>query len=100
MRLKLGIGPDDRVVLPQREAEALGAADGDPVVLQTARGVFTLVTRGAGREQPYFAGSLAAASVAEAFHFVFATLKTGVLLLAFGGARRAADLLRGEGLAR
>ncbi len=90
MRLKLGIGPDDRVVLPQREAEALGAADGDPVVLQTARGVFTLLTRGAGREQPYFAGSLAAASVAEAFHFVFTALKTGVLLLAFGGAARRA----------
>ncbi len=91
MRLKLGIGAEDRVVLPQREAEALGVVDGDEVDVQTARGAFSFIARAAGPRQAYFAGSLASLSVAEAIHFVFSTLKTGVLLLSFGGeARRKA----------
>lgn len=87
MRVRLGIGAEDKVVLPQRDAEGLGLADGDEVELHTARGSFTLVSRPGGSRQAYFAGSLAALSVPEVFHFVFASLKSGVLLLSFGGAQ-------------
>lgn len=99
MRVRLGIGAEDRVVLPQRDAEGLGLLDGDEIEVHTARGSFTLVSRPAGPRHAYFAGSLAALSVPEVFHFVFTTLKSGVLLLSFGSAsdRRAeAPALPGE----
>jgi Domain of unknown function (DUF4388) len=87
VRVRLGIGAEDKVVLPQRDAEGLGLVDGDEVELHTARGSFTLVSRPAGSRQAYFAGSLAALSVPEVFHFVFTSLKSGVLLLSFGSAQ-------------
>jgi hypothetical protein len=51
----------------------------------SARGGCALVVPVRG-EQPraWFAGSLASLTVAEVVHFVFSSLKTGVLLLAFG----------------
>ena len=92
MRLKLGIGPEDRIVLPQRDAEGLGLVDGDEVEVHTVKGSFTLAARPSGATQPYFAGSLAALTVPEVFHIVFSALKSGALLLAFGSEReRRAD---------
>jgi hypothetical protein len=95
MRAKLSIGADGQVILPRREAEALGLAGGGDADLVTARGAFALVTPARG-EAPgaWFAGSLAALSVAEVVQFVATSLKTGVLLLAFGreaGAAGAPD---------
>ena len=92
MRLKLGIGGEERIVLPPREAQDLGLAEGDEVEVHTVKGAFTLAARPGGAGQPYFAGSLSSLTVAEVFHFVFTTLKSGVLLLSFGseGDRRAA----------
>ena len=87
MRARLGIGAEGRVVLPQRDAEGLGLLDGDEVEVHTARGSFTLVSRPGGSRQSWFAGSLAALSVPEVFHFVFTTLKSGVLLLSHGSAQ-------------
>jgi hypothetical protein len=88
VRVKLGIGADDLVVLPQREVEALGLADGDEVDVRTARGAFCLVAHRAVPSQAHFAGSLSALSAPEVFHFVFTTLKSGVLLFSFGSQRR------------
>ena len=99
MRVRLGIGGEDRVVLPQRDAEGLGLVDGDEIEVHTARGSFTLVSRPAGPTHAYFAGSLTALSVPEVFHFVFTTLKSGVLLLSYGSARERraeAPVLPGE----
>jgi hypothetical protein len=52
----------------------------------TARGACALLVpaRGEGRVPPWFAGSLGALTVPEVVQFVFSSLKTGVLLLAFG----------------
>lgn len=84
MRAKLGIGPDGKVVLPQREAEALGLAAGDDVELRIARGSFALIA-GANRSgQAYFGGSISALSAPEALYYAFTSLKTGVMLFAFG----------------
>ena len=86
MRAKLSIGADGEVVLPRQEAEGLGAAPGDPVDVVSARSAFALLTP-ARAETPraWFAGSLAALTVPEVIQFVFTSLKTGVLLLSFGG---------------
>lgn len=96
MRAKLSIGADGQIVLPRRQAEALGLAGGGEADLVTARGAFALVTPARG-DAPgaWFAGSLAALSVPEVVQFVATSLKTGVLLLAFGreaGAAGAPDL--------
>jgi len=86
MRLKLAIGPDGKVVLPQRDAAALGLLDGDPVDLHVVKGSFAVVERPEGTEQGYLAGSLRALSVPEVFHFLSTALKTGTLLLSFASA--------------
>lgn len=98
MRIRVGIGAEGEIVLPPREAEALGIAGGGEGELLSARGAFALLTA-ARCDQPraWFAGSLAALTVPEVVQFVFTTLKTGVLLLALrrgqdeGTAQRDAD---------
>jgi hypothetical protein len=91
VRIRIGTGAEDEVVLPPAEAEALGLAGGGQGELLTARGAFTLVLP-AREEAPHawFAGSLAAVTVPEAVQFIFTSLKTGVLLLAFGEGRASA----------
>jgi len=90
LRLKLSIGADGRVVVPQRDAEALGLLDGDPVELHVVKGAFALVERPEAPEQGYLAGSLRALSAPEVFHFLSTTLKTGTLLLSFASDRERA----------
>jgi len=86
VRAKLSIGAEGEIALPRREAEALGLAGGGEAELVSARGAFALVTPVRDdAPRAWFAGSLAALTVAEVVHFVFANLRTGVLLLAFGG---------------
>jgi hypothetical protein len=87
LRLRLGIGSDDRIVLPQRDAEGLGLVDGDEIEVHTVKGSFTLAARPSAATQPFFAGSLAALTVPEVFHFVFTALRSGALLLGFGSER-------------
>jgi hypothetical protein len=86
VRHKVTIGFEGELGLPPREAEALGLAPGDPVDLVTARGAFALLApaRGQGKALAHFGGSLAALTVPEVVQFVFTSLKSGVLLLAFG----------------
>ncbi len=88
MRIRIATGAEDEVVLPPAEAEALGLAGGGQGELLTARGAFSLLLP-AREEAPHawFAGSLAAVTVPEAVQFIFTSLKTGVLLLAFGEGR-------------
>ena len=88
MRTRLAIGPDDRVALPRHVADLLGLLDGDPVELKAVPGAFA-VLQGAGQDAPapYLAGSLASLSAPEVFHFLATSLKTGTLLLSFGGGR-------------
>jgi len=83
MRLKLAIGPDGKVVLPQRDAAALGVLDGDPVELHVVKGSFAVVERPQETGQGFLAGSLRALSAPEVFHFLSTALKTGTLLLSF-----------------
>lgn len=93
MRAKLSIGADHEVVLPPATAEALGVAPGDEIDLVSARSSFLLLAPAIGSASPRaaLAGSLAALTVPEVVQFLFTTLKTGVLLLAFGDeAERAA----------
>lgn len=92
MRAKLTIGFDGEVAVPPREAEALGLVPGDPVDVAAARGAFLLVApaREGRTAQSYFAGSLAALTVAEVVQFVFTSLKSGVLLLSFGSEEERA----------
>ncbi|HVP66290.1 MAG TPA: DUF4388 domain-containing protein [Anaeromyxobacteraceae bacterium] len=85
MRLKLAIGPDGQVVFPERDAAALGRLDGDPVEIHVVRGSFAIVERPREDGQGYLAGSLRALSAPEVFHFISTALKTGTLLLSFGG---------------
>ncbi len=91
MRIRIATGSEGEVVLPPGEAEALGLAGGGEGELLTARGAFTLLLP-AREESPraWFAGSLAAVTVPEAVQFIFTSLKTGVLLLAFGEGRGGA----------
>ena len=94
MRAKLTIGFDGEVAVAPREAEGLGLVPGDAVDVVVAKGSFLLVApaREGRSAQSYFAGSLAALTVAEVIQFVFTSLKSGVLLLSFGqeGERVAA----------
>jgi hypothetical protein len=90
MRLELEVGPEGTVALPPAEAEALGLAGGGPVDLVSARGAFALlVPARPDAPRSWFAGSLAALSVPEVIQSIYGTLKTGVLLLSFGGDRGA-----------
>jgi hypothetical protein len=86
VRAKLTIGPEGEIALPPRQAESLGLAGGGEVDFVTARGACALLVPARGDEpRAWFAGSLASLTVAEVVQFVFSSLKTGVLLLAFGG---------------
>jgi len=89
VRAKLSIGFDGEVAVPPREAEALGLTPGDPIDVVTAKGSFLVVApaREGRSAQAYFAGSLAALTVAEVIQFVFTSIKSGVLLLSFGSER-------------
>lgn len=93
MRARLSVGCEGEILVPPREAESLGLADGGEVDLVSARGAFALVVPARGGDGPraWLAGSLGALSVPEVVQFLFTSLKTGVLLLAFGDdASRAA----------
>ncbi len=86
MRSKLTIGAEGEIAVPPRQAEALGLATGGEVDVVSARGAFAMmVPARADAPHAYFAGSLASLTVAEIVQFVIASLKTGTLLLAFGG---------------
>jgi len=93
LRFRLAIGPDGTVSLPRHEADLLGVIDGDPLEMQSVPGAFA-VLRGAGRDlpAPYLAGSLRSLSAPEVFHFLATALKTGTLLLSFGGGGHDAPL--------
>lgn len=86
MRAKLTVGAEGEIAVPPRAAELLGVPPGGEIDLVGARGAFGLLTpaRDASGAKAYFAGSLAALTVAEVVQFVFTSLKSGVLLLAFG----------------
>ncbi len=85
MRAKLTIGPEGRIAVPPRQADSLGLAGGGDVDVVSARGAFALVVPArADAPKAYFAGSLASLTVAEVVHFVFSSLKSGVLLVAVG----------------
>jgi hypothetical protein len=92
LRAKLTVGAEGQIAVPPRDAEALGLAGGGEVDLVSARGAFALLVP-ARRDSPeaYFAGSLAALTVAEVVQFVYSSLKTGVLLLAAAAGGRAPD---------
>ena len=90
LRIRLQIGPEGTVALPRHEAELLGAEAGAEVELRTVPGAFALLQRRSdGSPAPYLAGSLRSLSAPEVFHFLATSLKTGTLLLSFGGARGA-----------
>lgn len=93
VRATLSVGADGEIALPQEGAEALGLAAGAEVDVVSARGGFALVTPAAeGGPRAWFAGSLSSLTVPEVIQFVFTTLKSGTLVLAFGAdARRAAE---------
>ena len=101
MRTRLAIGPDERVALPRHAADQLGLVDGDPVELRAVPGAFA-VLQGVGREAaaPYLAGSLRSLSAPEVFHFLSGSLKSGTLLLSFGGGHDAPLPDAPEGLRR
>jgi len=87
LRVRLGVGPEDQVVLPLAEAEALGLRDGDELELGCVRGAFTVLSPVREGKAGYVGGTLSTLSVPEALNFVFSTLKTGVLLLSCGEER-------------
>lgn len=93
MRARLSVGAEGEIALPQQGAEALGLAEGTEVDVVAARGGFALVTPAAGEgARAWFAGSLTSLTVPEVIQFIFTTLKSGSLVLAFGAdARRAAE---------
>ncbi len=87
MRAKLEVGPEGTIVVPPRQAEALGLARGGDVHFVAARGACALlVPARADQPRAWFAGSLEALTVPEVVQFVFSSLKTGVLLLSFAEA--------------
>jgi hypothetical protein len=88
LRAKLEVGSEGRIVVPPRQAEALGLAGGGDVDFVSARGACALLvpSRGEAPPPPWFAGSLGSLTVPEVVQFVFQSLKTGVLLLSFGAA--------------
>jgi hypothetical protein len=85
LRAKLEVGSEGRIVVPPRQAEALGLAGGGDVDFVNARGACALLVpvRGEAPPAPWFAGSLGALTVPEVVQFVFQSLKTGLLLLSF-----------------
>ncbi len=86
MRAKLTIGPEGQIAVPPRQAESLGLGGGGDVDVVSARGTFALlIPARSDSPKAYFAGSLAALTVAEVVQFVFSSLKTGVLLIAADG---------------
>ncbi len=86
MRAKLTIGPEGQLAVPPRQAESLGLAGGGDVDVLSARGACALVVPArADSPKAWFAGALASLTVAEVVQFVLSSLKTGTLLLAFGG---------------
>jgi hypothetical protein len=91
LRARLTIGPDGQIAVPPQQAEALGLPGGGAVEVVSARGAFALlVPARTDAPKEWFAGSLTAITVPEVVQFIFSSLKTGVLLLAFGegsGAR-------------
>lgn len=93
MRTRLRVGADGEIALPSGGAEALGLGEGAEVELLAARGGFALLTPALkGGAEAWFAGSLASLTVPEVIQFVFTTLKSGTLHLAFGAdARRVAE---------
>jgi len=93
VRARLSVGAEGEIALPQEGAEALGLEAGAEVDVVAARGGFALVTPAAGDgARAWFAGSLSSLTVPEVIQFVFTTLKSGTLVLAFGAdARRAAE---------
>jgi hypothetical protein len=93
VRARLSVGAEGEVALPQQSAEALGLAEGAEVDVVAARGGFALVTPAAGEgAQAWFAGSLSSLTVPEVIQFIFTSIKSGSLVLAFGAdARRAAE---------
>jgi hypothetical protein len=96
VRAKLSVGAEGEVALPAEGAEALGLAEGSEVDVVMARGGFALVTPAAEGGEAWFAGSLASLTVPEVIQFIFTTIKSGTLTLAFGAdARRASE--RGAG---
>jgi hypothetical protein len=91
VRAKLTVGPDGQIAVPPRQADALGLSGGGEVDLVAARGACALlVPARADRADAWFAGSLGALTVSEVVQFVHASLKTGVLLLAFAEGDGAA----------
>jgi hypothetical protein len=87
VRAKLSVGREGEIAVPPREAEALGLRGGGEVHFVTARGAFgLLVPARDAAPRAWFAGSLEALTVAEVVGLVYGSLKTGVLLLAFGDA--------------
>jgi hypothetical protein len=86
MRARLSVGPEDAVTLPPRDAEALGVRPGGEVDVLALRGGFVLVAD-ARRQGGWFGGSLAALSFGEVAQLIASTLRSGVLLLSFGGER-------------
>ncbi len=100
MRLKLAIGPEGKVVLPQREAEALGVLDGDPVDLHVVKEAFAVVERPQAPPRGFLAGTLRALSAPEVLHFLSTALKTGTLLLSFDRRLPAGAPDTPEGLRR
>jgi hypothetical protein len=93
VRVRLSVGADGELALPQQGAMALGLAEGIEVDVVAARGGFALVTPATDEgASAWFAGSLASLTVPEVIQFIFTTLKSGTLTLAFGAdARRAAE---------
>jgi hypothetical protein len=93
LRFRVAIGPDGKVGLPRHEADLLGVLDGDPLEMQSVPGAFAVLRRaGRGLPAPYLAGSLQSLSAPEVFHFLSTALKTGTLLLSFGGGGHDAPL--------
>jgi hypothetical protein len=93
VRARLNVGAAGEIALPQEGAEALGLAEGAEVDLVAARGGFALVTPASGdAPRAWFAGSLSSLTVPEVIQFIFTSIKSGTLVLAFGAdARRAAE---------
>jgi hypothetical protein len=93
LRFRVAIGPDGTVGLPRHEADLLAVLDGDPLEMQSVPGAFAVLRRaGRGLPAPYLAGSLHSLSAPEVFHFLSTALKTGTLLLSFGGGGHDAPL--------
>ena len=93
LRFRLAIGPEGKVGIPRHEADLLGLLDGDPLEMQSVPGAFAVLQASRhDKPAPYLAGSLRSLSAPEVFHFLSTALKTGTLLLSFGGGGHQAPL--------